>query len=109
MGKTLVLAGTGFVVAPTHRPCTKGLWMWSSPVERHSADGSKYHLVSCLNTPHSALYGIGYRALSHAYATGAVGHRGNRCIRPGVGSLTAGRFVSTASRIHRRTYADFVL
>ncbi|KAL4859356.1 Guanylate-binding protein 5 [Chlorella vulgaris] len=35
----------GFVVAPTHRPCTKGLWMWSAPVERHSPDGSKYSLV----------------------------------------------------------------
>ena len=43
----LILAptGAGFVVAPTHRPCTKGLWMWSTPVERKNADGSKYHLV----------------------------------------------------------------
>ena len=23
----------------------QGLWMWSSPVERLNADGSKYHLV----------------------------------------------------------------
>lgn len=35
----------GFQVAPTHRPCTKGLWMWSTPVERRGADGSKYSLV----------------------------------------------------------------
>ncbi|KAL4431144.1 hypothetical protein ABPG75_006400 [Micractinium tetrahymenae] len=35
----------GFQVAPTHRPCTKGLWMWSSPVERRGADGSRYSLV----------------------------------------------------------------
>eukprot|EP00887_Chlorella_sp_A99_P005605 scaffold1.g5605.t1 len=35
----------GFQVAPTHRPCTKGLWMWSSPVDRTLPDGSKYSLV----------------------------------------------------------------
>lgn len=35
----------GFQVAPTHRPCTKGLWMWSAPVERTGADGSRYSLV----------------------------------------------------------------
>ncbi|KAK9825847.1 hypothetical protein WJX81_003554 [Elliptochloris bilobata] len=49
-GKSYILnqllgQSSGFVVAPTHRPCTKGLWMWSSPVERLSPDGSKYHLV----------------------------------------------------------------
>jgi hypothetical protein len=36
---------SGFAVAPTHRPCTKGLWMWSQPVQRTAADGSVYHLV----------------------------------------------------------------
>ena len=36
---------SGFTVGPTHRPCTKGLWMWSAPVERNSPDGSRYHLV----------------------------------------------------------------
>jgi hypothetical protein len=35
----------GFEVGPTHRPCTKGLWMWSAPVERTAADGSSYSLV----------------------------------------------------------------
>lgn len=35
----------GFQVSPSHRPCTKGLWMWSAPVERTGADGSKYNLV----------------------------------------------------------------
>lgn len=35
----------GFKVAATHRPCTKGLWMWSAPVELQGADGSKYNLV----------------------------------------------------------------
>lgn len=36
----------GFVVGPTHRPCTKGLWMWSNPVKRTAPDGSEHHLVS---------------------------------------------------------------
>ena len=49
-GKSYILnqllgQSSGFQVAPTHRPCTKGLWMWSAPVERTRADGSKYHLV----------------------------------------------------------------
>jgi hypothetical protein len=35
----------GFQVAPTHRPCTKGLWMWSAPQSRTSVDGRGYHLV----------------------------------------------------------------
>lgn len=35
----------GFQVAPTHRPCTKGLWMWSAPVEHRGPDGSPYSLV----------------------------------------------------------------
>ena len=35
----------GFTVGPTHRPCTKGLWMWSAPVESTAPDGSKYSLV----------------------------------------------------------------
>jgi hypothetical protein len=36
---------SGFTVAPTHRPCTKGLWMWSSPVKRTAPDGSDYSLL----------------------------------------------------------------
>lgn len=49
-GKSYILnqllgQSSGFVVAPTHRPCTKGLWMWSAPVLRQSPDGSTYHLV----------------------------------------------------------------
>lgn len=34
----------GFQVAPTHRPCTKGLWMWSKPVTRTGPSG-QYSLV----------------------------------------------------------------
>lgn len=30
----------GFQVAPTHRPCTKGLWMWSTPVQRTGPSGN---------------------------------------------------------------------
>ena len=52
-GKSYILnqllgQSSGFMVASTHRPCTKGLWMWSTPVERQGPDGSKYHLVCCL-------------------------------------------------------------
>lgn len=51
-GKSFILnqllgRSSGFVVAPTHRPCTKGLWMWSSPVEQIGPDGSKHYLVCC--------------------------------------------------------------
>jgi hypothetical protein len=34
----------GFRVDSTHRPCTKGLWMWSTPVKQTALDGSPYHL-----------------------------------------------------------------
>ena len=57
-GKSFILnqllgRSSGFVVAPTHRPCTKGLWMWSSPVERVGPDGSKHYLVRELWIPDS--------------------------------------------------------
>ena len=32
-------------VAPSVRPCTKGLWMWSTPIQRQAVDGSPYQLV----------------------------------------------------------------
>ncbi|PNW76463.1 hypothetical protein CHLRE_11g467610v5 [Chlamydomonas reinhardtii] len=51
-GKSFILnqlllksSGGGFQVGATHRPCTKGLWMWSSPQQVTAADGSKHHLV----------------------------------------------------------------
>ncbi|KAL3133524.1 hypothetical protein ABBQ38_007377 [Trebouxia sp. C0009 RCD-2024] len=49
-GKSFILnqllgQSTGFQVAPSVRPCTKGLWMWSSPIARKNADGSQYQLV----------------------------------------------------------------
>jgi len=53
-GKSFILnqllgQSSGFTVAPTHRPCTKGLWMWSAPQERQLPDGSKSYLVCSLS------------------------------------------------------------
>ncbi|KAK3138008.1 hypothetical protein QOZ80_5AG0363260 [Eleusine coracana subsp. coracana] len=49
-GKSFVLnqllgRSSGFQVASTHRPCTKGLWMWSMPLKRTGLDGTEYSLV----------------------------------------------------------------
>ena len=35
----------GFTTAASHKPCTKGLWLWSKPIERMLPDGRKMHLV----------------------------------------------------------------
>ncbi|KAH7657971.1 P-loop containing nucleoside triphosphate hydrolase protein [Dioscorea alata] len=49
-GKSFILnqllgRSSGFQVAPTHRPCTKGLWMWSAPIKRTALDGTEYNLL----------------------------------------------------------------
>ncbi|XP_064959354.1 uncharacterized protein LOC135609721 [Musa acuminata AAA Group] len=49
-GKSFVLnqllgRSCGFQVASTHRPCTKGLWMWSAPLKRTAIDGTEYNLL----------------------------------------------------------------
>lgn len=49
-GKSFILnqllqTSGGFQVGPTHRPCTKGLWMWSAPIKQRAEDGSEHHLV----------------------------------------------------------------
>ncbi|KAE9597202.1 hypothetical protein Lal_00007593 [Lupinus albus] len=49
-GKSFILnqllgRSSGFQVAPTHRPCTKGLWMWSMPLKRTALDGTEYNLL----------------------------------------------------------------
>ncbi|GJP39214.1 hypothetical protein CLOM_g23607 [Closterium sp. NIES-68] len=49
-GKSFILnqllgRSSGFTVGPTYRPCTKGLWIWSSPVKVTAPDGSSYHLL----------------------------------------------------------------
>jgi len=36
----------GFQIGSTTRPCTKGLWMWSSPQRRLDDAGKEYHIVS---------------------------------------------------------------
>lgn len=35
----------GFPVDSSHRPCTKGIWIWSAPLSRRALDGSEYHLL----------------------------------------------------------------
>ncbi|KAJ3702323.1 hypothetical protein LUZ61_006028 [Rhynchospora tenuis] len=49
-GKSFILnqllgRSSGFQVASTHRPCTKGLWMWSAPLKRTALDGTEYSLL----------------------------------------------------------------
>ncbi|XP_077227510.1 uncharacterized protein LOC143860648 [Tasmannia lanceolata] len=49
-GKSFILnqllgRSNGFQVASTHRPCTKGLWMWSAPLRRIALDGTEYYLL----------------------------------------------------------------
>ncbi|EEF50807.1 guanylate-binding protein 1 [Ricinus communis] len=49
-GKSFILnqllgRSTGFQVASTHRPCTKGLWLWSAPLKRTALDGTEYNLL----------------------------------------------------------------
>ncbi|GLJ14197.1 hypothetical protein SUGI_0227810 [Cryptomeria japonica] len=49
-GKSFILnqllgRSSGFQVASTHRPCTKGLWMWSAPLQRTALDGTEYNLL----------------------------------------------------------------
>lgn len=53
-GKSFILnqllgQSTGFRLAHSHRPCTKGLWIWSKPIRRVGPDGEPYHLVSPLS------------------------------------------------------------
>lgn len=49
-GKSYILnqllgESAGFTVAASYRPCTKGLWLWSAPVQRVGPDGAPYHLI----------------------------------------------------------------
>ncbi|CAI9292999.1 unnamed protein product [Lactuca saligna] len=49
-GKSYILnqllgRSSGFKVASTHRPCTKGLWLWSTPLKRTALDGTEYNLL----------------------------------------------------------------
>lgn len=49
-GKSFILnqllgRSNGFQVASTHKPCTKGLWLWSMPLKKTALDGSEYNLI----------------------------------------------------------------
>ncbi|KAK4364128.1 hypothetical protein RND71_015486 [Anisodus tanguticus] len=49
-GKSYILnqllgRSSGFQVAATHRPCTKGIWLWSAPLRRTALDGTVYNLL----------------------------------------------------------------
>ncbi|MED6132973.1 hypothetical protein PIB30_023871 [Stylosanthes scabra] len=49
-GKSFILnqllgRSSGFQVASTHKPCTKGLWLWSTPLKRTALDGTEYNLL----------------------------------------------------------------
>ncbi|XP_010518777.1 PREDICTED: guanylate-binding protein 1 isoform X2 [Tarenaya hassleriana] len=49
-GKSFILnqllgRSSGFQVASTHKPCTKGLWLWSAPLKRTALDGTEYNLL----------------------------------------------------------------
>ncbi|XP_041026148.1 guanylate-binding protein 1-like [Juglans microcarpa x Juglans regia] len=49
-GKSFILnqllgRSSGFQVASTHRPCTKGLWLWSTPLKRVALDGTEFNLL----------------------------------------------------------------
>ncbi|XP_075476224.1 uncharacterized protein LOC142517720 [Primulina tabacum] len=49
-GKSFILnqllgRSSGFQVASTHRPCTKGLWLWSTPLRRTALDATEYNLL----------------------------------------------------------------
>ncbi|CDO99475.1 unnamed protein product [Coffea canephora] len=49
-GKSFILnqllgRSSGFQVAATHRPCTKGIWLWSAPLKRTALDGTEYNLL----------------------------------------------------------------
>jgi hypothetical protein len=46
-GRGLQLLGwsSGFIVAPTHQPCTKGLWLWSALVKCTTLNNIEYNLL----------------------------------------------------------------
>eukprot|EP00983_Pelagomonas_calceolata_P087358 1156940-Pelagomonas_calceolata.AAC.6 len=46
--------GQGFTIGPTHRPCTKGLWMWSDPL-RHENGAESYNTVNGIGVLGAAL------------------------------------------------------
>ena len=63
-----------FKVAPTQRPCTKGLWLWSKPIPR-TANPTNFHLVQTF--PLSPIQ------ISLTGHIDPAGHRRHKCIRSG--------------------------
>lgn len=64
-GKSYILnqllgQSTGFRLAHSHRPCTKGLWIWSKPFKRVGPDGNPYHLVRSQTKQASVTYACSF-------------------------------------------------
>ena len=70
---------TGFEVSPYQRPCTKGLWIYSTPILMPTSgpDGRRYHLVGVMARI------VPSAEQSCQLIAGADGLRGNRCLRSG--------------------------
>ena len=86
-GKSFILnqllgRSNGFKVAPTIRPVTKGLWMWSAPVERTLPDGSKYHLVRLISIPLPTAVCFPCAAAEARARAGPARYRRHRRVRP---------------------------
>lgn len=41
----LLNRSNGFGVGPTVNPCTKGLWIWGSPIKGYSTDGEPINIL----------------------------------------------------------------
>ena len=54
-----------FTTASTHKPCTKGLWIWSRPIERPLPDGKKMHLVDACHVLSDCMRRMTARAPVH--------------------------------------------
>jgi hypothetical protein len=67
----------GFQIGSTTRPCTKGLWMWSTPQRKLDELGKEYHIVSragCRSSSSSQVHLLPHPHLSRCMmvATAAV-------------------------------------
>lgn len=41
----LLNRSNGFGVGPTVNPCTKGLWIWGTPIKGYSPDGEPMNIL----------------------------------------------------------------
>lgn len=67
---------TGFRVAHSHKPCTKGLWIWSQPFKQIGPDGVPYHLVRELLAP-PGRHPVGTCSMTGSLLAGPVGLGGH--------------------------------